>query len=270
MLINNQNNSVKMIKEKGFDYAASIYPGNVEGEGTLPKVLWQHNQNWITNGAIDFIDECKSEDKPFFLYMGTTIEHGPRHTGSYKDDPLVTPIGFLDEPLNVQPPRSSIPKRLKAAGLDSKNGNPLWLDDAISAILKKLEDSGKLENTIIFFFNDHGIEAGKGSCYQGGVLTQSFVWSPMIDGGRVYNGMVGNIDFAPTILDLAGLPEKQYSDVDGKSLVNLLKGSNALVNDSIFCEMGCSRAVIKDGFKYMVVRYSDYLKNMPFKNRKKI
>ncbi len=270
VLLESQALSVEMVKEKGFDFAASIYPGNVEGHQTLPKTLWQHNQDWITQGAVNFLDECKAHDKPFFLYMATTIEHGPRQTTSYNDDPLATPAGFLDKPLTVQAFRASISARLEAAGLAEDKGNPLWLDDSLSALLKKLEENGELENTIIFFFNDHGVEAGKGSCFEGGVHTQSFVWGKGVKGERVYGGMVENIDFAPTFFELAGVPKEQYAYVDGKSMVTVLEGSEVSMNDSIYCEMGCSRAVIKEGFKYMAVRSPDFLRNMPFADRKEI
>ena len=50
----------------GFDYVESLYGNNLHIIG-VPKSMQYHNMEWITKGAIDFIDQQK--DKPFFLYI---------------------------------------------------------------------------------------------------------------------------------------------------------------------------------------------------------
>ena len=73
---------------------------------------------------------------------------------------MATPIGFLEKPLEVMPPRETIGKRIEEAGLEQEKTDVLWLDDAIGALLNKLDAINELENTIIFFINDHGVEFG--------------------------------------------------------------------------------------------------------------
>jgi arylsulfatase A-like enzyme len=41
-----------------------------------------------------------------------------------------------------------------------------------------LESLGELQDTNVFYFDDHGVESGKGSLYEGGIRSVSFVWSP--------------------------------------------------------------------------------------------
>jgi len=260
-----QREQVAAMQACGFDYAASLYAGNLPGHTC--KALEFHNMDWITSGALGFLDEWKQTDKPFFLYMATTLNHGPgpankKHTG----DPLATPAGLLDKPLAVQPPRSSIPKRIREAGLPV-NGpacDILWMDDGIGAVLSKLEELGTLDNTIVFFFDDHGVEDGKGSLYEGGIKSVSLVWSPRyVQGGRRSKVHVSNVDFAPTIMELCGVPESDRHAVDGKSFVSALRGSEEETHDYLFFELGATRAVMKDGWKYLAFRLPDSLPKNP-------
>ena len=257
---------IETYKQCGFDYAASIYNQNIIA--TRPKALLHHNLDWITKGALDFIDQ--NADKPFFLYFATTVPHGPARDTAWKGDPLATPIGLLEEPLDVLPPRDSIPTRLKAAGMDESRGDMLWLDDAVGALLKKLEEHNVLDNTIIFYFNDHGVESGKGTVYQGGAHSVSFVWSkhPRFVGGRVVDTLVSNVDFAPTILDVCRVrPESALTD--GRSLRPILGGSDGEVRDSLYFEMGYTRAVRKGDWKYIALRPPEEVENMSYEQRKK-
>ena len=131
-----QREQVESFKACGFDFAGSVYAGNLPGHTC--KALEYHNMDWITAGALDFLDAWKQTEKPFFLYMATTLNHGPGPANrKYTGDPLATPAGLLGSPLDVQPPRSSIPKRVRKAGLSVEGPacDLLWLDDGIGADL---------------------------------------------------------------------------------------------------------------------------------------
>jgi arylsulfatase A-like enzyme len=260
-----QRLQVEAFKSCGFDFAASLYAGNLPGHTC--KALEFHNMDWITSGALYFLDEWKGTGKPFFLYMATTLNHGPGpRNRKYTGNPLATPAGLLKKPLSVQPPRSSIPERVKQAGLpvDGQACDLLWLDDGVGAILKKLEAQGALDNTIIFFFDDHGVEDGKGSLYQGGIKSVSFVWAPRyVKGGRQTKVNVSNIDFAPTILELCGVSETDHHRMDGRSFVPVLKGSETEIHDYLFFELGATRAVLKNGWKYLAFRLPKSLPENP-------
>ncbi|UCC99867.1 MAG: sulfatase-like hydrolase/transferase [Phycisphaerales bacterium] len=251
-----QRQQVEAFKASGFDFAASLYAGNLPGHTC--KALEFHNMDWITDGALNFLDQWEGTARPFFLYVATTLNHGPGpRNKKYTGDPLATPAGYLEKPLSVQPPRSSIPERLKQAGLpiEGQACDVLWLDDGIGAILKKLEALKALDNTIIFYFDDHGVEDGKGSLYQGGIKSVSFVWAPRyVKGGRQTTVNVSNIDFAPTIMELCDVPERDRYPMDGKSFVPVLKGSEVDIHEYLFFELGATRAVLKDEWKYLAFR----------------
>ena len=255
-------------QSSGFDYAERLYFGNPDADGIKP--LAAHNQEWITEGALDFIEQSAADEKPFFLYMATTIPHGPfAPERSWRNAASVTPEGLLDGIPDVQAPRDTIDARLKAAGITGWNtGQVLWLDDAMTAIVNKLEGAGVAQNTVIVFVSDHGTEA-KGGAYVAGTRTAAFIWRkggfPV---GTVTQAQLQLPDLAPTLLDLAG-GDYRGKKLDGKSFTALLADKADSVHDSLYFEMGYGRAVMKDGFKYLALRYPEYAENMPLEKRRK-
>jgi arylsulfatase A len=266
LLTNNYAIVQTAIKACGFDYAESIFKSNAE---TFPtnnvdptKSLAVHNMDWITKGGLDFLDDCVTNhsDKPFFLYFSTTLTHSPYPADrSWNADPLSTPAGFLTTAPNVQPARSTIMPRLIAAGISTNSADHkphlLAFDDSVGAVFGKIEEHGLDDNTLVFFFNDHGVEAGKASCYEGGALAMSMAWKK--DGFQnaiATNAYISNVDFAPTILDYAGV-EVPFNQFDGKSFRPILDGNADAHRRVIFTEMGCVRGIQIENWKYMAVRY---------------
>ena len=255
-------------QKMGWDFVESVYYRNPEMLG--PEVLSVHNQDWVTNGGLDFLTS-QGKNKPFFLYFATTLVHWPTEPKrSWNANPLATADGFLDDTLQVQPPRHTIPERIKKAGIHGNNSeNVLWLDDAIGAIMKELERKGMLENTYVFFLSDHGQDA-KGTLYQGGVSNPSIIWHyGGLKSGKKNFTRVSNIDFAPTILDLAGVDYTKYN-FDGESFKKVLEGDSSEVHKSLFFEMGYTRAVIKGDYKYLALRYPEYALKWSLKKRKQM
>ncbi len=257
----------------GFDYAESLYLGNPIEVG--PHALAMHNLDWIAQGAVDFIEQNK--DKPFYLYVASTIPHDKLEADkAWNADPLATTDGFLDKPLHVLLPRSSIPKRIAESNIIYTSNRQydeiadmLWMDDLFAAITNKLKELGLDDNTIIFFFNDQG-QTAKGTIYQGGVGDPSFVWKKGgFKCGHVSDALVSNIDFVPTILDMAGVKEMPEG-LDGKSFLPVLDGEKKQVHDSLYFELGFTRGVRKGKWKYIALRYPDSVKNMSLKQRKKV
>ena len=96
----------------------------------LPWVMRHHNQDWITSGALDFIDQNK--DRPFYLYFNTIVPHvpdPPDPLGSLQADPRITPAGYLDKALTVQPSRQSVIDRCRKAGMFVEHDDPAFLDE---------------------------------------------------------------------------------------------------------------------------------------------
>jgi len=267
-LLTDQRLVCNALKRCGFDYAAAIYHNNLDSNG--PKALAAHNLDWITQTGLQFIEENK--DKPFFLCFAPTVPHAPGDPAhSWNADRRTTPVGFLEKPLEVLPSRHDIPRRLEEAGLrvDSQRANMLWLDDALGALLGKLRQHGLDDNTIVFFFNDQG-QGAKGTLYQDGIRNPSIVWRKGgFPCGLVSRVRILNTDFAPTILEMAGVSVSEGL-FDGRSFVAALKGGNEPIHESLYFEMGYTRAVIAGKWKYLALRYPQSAREMTLAERGRI
>lgn len=253
------------IRKCGFDFADNLYHDNPDWLGI--KALASQNMDWITDAGLRFIDQ--SENKPFFLYFATTLPHMPNDPEhSWAADPRITSIGYLDKPLQVLPERASLPARLKKAGFEGKEKeNLLWMDDALGALFDKLKKQGKLDNTIIFFFNDNGQRA-KGTLYQGGIRSQCIIWqSKGFKVGKTCDTQVTNVDFLPTILELCGR-KNTIKSIDGVSFASALKGTRAIKRETKYFELGYARAVVKGNYKYLALRYPQWALNYNLEQRK--
>jgi arylsulfatase A-like enzyme len=257
----NAQASEMALNAAGFEYVSRVYHNNPDFNGSM--TLAVHNQDWITEGALEFLDA--KDDRPFFLYFATTTPHGPTEDDrSWNANRRATPEGWLDYTPEVQPDAASIARRAREHGVEGRE-TIIWIDDAIGALLNKLDETGELDNTVIFFFNDHG-QTAKGSVYEGGAHNPSVVWR---HGGWPAGGeshaLVSNIDFAPTMMDLAGAGPQ--SQVDGVSFLPVLEKRAEKVRDSLFFEMGYTRGVLKDNFKYIALRYPPSVANLTREER---
>lgn len=265
----NHDHACQVIRESGFDYVDRVYINNPDFLG-LHEVAVQ-NMDWITEGGVKFIEQ-DHKDAPFFLYFATTVPHGPtEEKRSWNADPKTCAIGILDKAPNVQPPRHTIPTRLKDAGLpvNDDTTNMLWLDDAVGALLDKLEATGQLDNTVIIFYSDHGQNA-KGTVYQGGVHNPCIIWRKGgFPCGPTNKSLTHIVDFAPTILDIAGADASNI-DFDGESFLPYLEGKKQDEGRIMYFELGYARGIRKGNFKYMAVRYPDHIANMSMEERKRV
>ncbi|MHC5068529.1 MAG: sulfatase family protein, partial [Planctomycetota bacterium] len=214
----------------GFDEADHLYHENPSHMGL--KGLSVHNQDWITEGALQFID--RNAEQPFFLYMATTIPHGPHAPEmSWQGDRRVTPLGLLDEPPQSQPDAASIDARLAAFTHNDKwRACVTWFDDSIGALLAKLEERGIDDNTIIILMSDHGMGA-KGTTYFQGTRTPALVWRKGgWPGGSRSSALVSHVDLFSTICEWTGAGEPAGGD--GVSQAALFGGSADHIRDHLY------------------------------------
>lgn len=252
----------------GFDFADRIYHNNPDFLG-LHQVAVQ-NMEWITEGALDFIS--RKRDRPFFLYFATTVPHGPTVAHrSWNANPRMSAVGELAAAPQVQPARATIPDRLREAGLpvDEHTANVLWLDDALGALLNRLEATGQLANTLIFFVSDHG-QMAKGTVYQGGVHNPSIVWRlGGFPAGNRRDELVHIVDFAPTLVEIAGGDPVQ-PQFDGQSFLPLLEAESFDRDRVLYFELGYVRGIRLGDWKFMAVRYPAAVSDMTLAERTEV
>jgi arylsulfatase A-like enzyme len=103
------------------------------------------------------------------------------------------------------------------------------VDDNVGRLLKFLDGSGLSKNTLViytsdqgFFLGDHGL-FDKRFMYEESLRMPFLVrWPATIKAGTTADAMSLNVDFAPTFLDLAGLPIP--ADMQGRSLTSVFRG----------------------------------------------
>ncbi|HEV7406001.1 MAG TPA: sulfatase [Chthoniobacteraceae bacterium] len=102
------------------------------------------------------------------------------------------------------------------------------VDDSVGQMLAYLKETGLAENTVVFYSSDNGWYMGdlglydKRFMYEPGLRIPLIASGPEIKAGSLPAQFVSNLDFAPTFLDLAGLPIP--ASMQGRSLVPLLHG----------------------------------------------
>ncbi len=113
------------------------------------------------------------------------------------------------------------------------------LDGDVQSVLDTLERRGFAENTIVVFMGDNGMAMphGKGSLYDPGINVPLLVrWPGVVRAGGVTKELISGEDFAPTLLEAAGLvPPKEMS---GVSYLKLLRGERFEGRQHIFAERG--------------------------------
>lgn len=87
--------------------------------------------------------------------------------------------------------------------------NIATLDSVVGALISELEKDGELDNTIIFFWGDHGdgLPRAKRWLYDSGLNIPLIIKIPgQRNGGATDNRLISSIDFGPTVLSLTGIP----------------------------------------------------------------
>lgn len=256
----NHDRWCEAMKSYGFDFVDGFYAANLRE--LRNEQLNVHNLEWTVAKAFDFLDA--NQDEPFFLYFSTTLHHGPApwaNKFSLEADPRMTGEGFVAEGFDVMPSRQDVLRRNRAAGFKDNKAFALWLDDGVGAILDKVESLGLTEETLIIFAPDHGsYRHGKATMHDYGMRVPVIaLWKGEIQPGTTYDGILGNIDFAPTLLDLAEISIPEDYAMDGVSFKSVLFGSDAPVRDVLFGELGHSRSIKTKEWKYIAVRYPESL-----------
>lgn len=98
------------------------------------------------------------------------------------------------------------------------------MDKQVGAVLKQLEDDGLLENTIIFFYGDHGgpLPREKRLIYDSGLNTPMIIRFPnKLQAGTKDEQLTSFVDFAPTLLSLVGINPPEY--IQGQSFLGEYK-----------------------------------------------
>ncbi|MCP4950411.1 MAG: sulfatase-like hydrolase/transferase, partial [Proteobacteria bacterium] len=238
----------------GSSRAQQVYPDNV------PQPYSTHNPEWTTVAALEFIEE--NRNGPFYLHLCSTLLHGPDKSWRRSMDlPLITGEGEVVSLPEVMTPRAELLKTIAEKGFDPNShvAGEAWIDDSLGAILRKLEELGIDDNTLVIFAPDHGRE-GKASVFSHGSCQVPMImrWPKGIAAGQVCDELVQNIDLVPTFFDLGKAEKPNSYRIDGQSLVPLFEnGKSEDWRDHLYLEMGAARATVTKDWSYIAVRHTN-------------
>jgi N-acetylglucosamine-6-sulfatase len=251
----------------------------------------------LTDQAVEFIKS--SRDKPFCIYLAYKAVHpelslpferaeyfvpAERHKKLYSDPPIPWAKSARQKP-EGKPALLRKIGDLPAMGPETATAeetvrNRLRMlaavDEGVGRLLQVLEETKQLDNTLViftsdngYFYGEHGLSDERRLAYEPAIRLPLLIRYPkVIPKPQVNDAPVLNIDLAPTMLDVAGVPVPK--EMQGKSLVPLLKGEGKGWRTSFLIEywsdpvrvripnMGY-QAVRSQRFKY--IRYSE-LKDM--------
>lgn len=114
--------------------------------------------------------------------------------------------------------------------IDLYDGEIRWVDEHVARLLKRVDELYGLDQTVVAIVADHGEEFGEhGFQRHGYTLYQEAVRIPLIvhvpgHAARRVSDLVSNIDFMPTLLEVAGVPPRGLQQ--GRSLMPLLRGES--------------------------------------------
>lgn len=207
--------------------------------------------DWWTDESINVIEANKH--RPFFLYLA----HWGVHT------PLQATKADYDAVGDIKPHRL----RVYAAMIRA-------LDRSVGRIMKKLEDEGLAENTIIVFSSDNGgagyiglpevntpYRGWKLSLFEGGIRAPMFIkWPSKIKPGTRIDTPVTHVDVMPTLADAGGASLPEGLTIDGRNMLPAATGTGTLSrpNNAIFWQSGF----------YQVVRAGDWKLQVDGKQKK--
>jgi N-sulfoglucosamine sulfohydrolase len=186
---------------------------------------------WKTYGdhLSAFLDAAP-RDQPWFFWLGFSDPHHVWNTQG--------PRGALDPAKLTLPPQwPDLP------GVRSDFARYLaeieHLDGDVQSVLDLLEARGLAGNTLVVFMGDNGMALphGKGALHDPGIHVPLIVrWPGMVKPGTATSELVSGEDFAPTMLDAAGVaPPRSMS---GRSYLKLLRGEPFEGRKYIFAERG--------------------------------
>jgi arylsulfatase len=197
----------------------------IENTGPLTTKRMETVDEEFLAGALDFIERCHDEGKPFFCWWNSTRMHVFTHLK--KESQGVTGLGLYPD------------------GMVEHDGH-------VGQLLHKLDELGIAENTIVMYSTDNGAEVmswpdggstpfrgEKDTNYEGGWRVPCAIrWPGVIEAGTVSNEIFSHTDMLPTLLAVAGEPDiveklkkghkagkKTFKvHIDGYNLLPFLKG----------------------------------------------
>lgn len=209
-----------------------------------------YSTDQIADNVAGYIDEAVQSDEPFFAVAAPVACHvalGAHYPNNRSQWPFPLPKKeYLNLYDNLTIPKSSNFNPVNRSGVAGvwalnqlgynnvdfledfygmRQGALRSVDDMITTIIQKLNNTGVLDNTYIIFTSDNGyhignhrLQPGKLQCFEEDVNIPFIIRGPDVAKNQTWDLVTGHIDIAPTILTLAGVDINPQWKLDGAAL----------------------------------------------------
>lgn len=178
------------------------------GWGDLPVTIWDESSSNA------HYKNRKEKDQPFFAVFNYTLTHESKTW----QEPVWT------DPADVKVPPYYPDTEAVRKSIARLYDNIAKLDTIVGEHLAALEEEGLADNTIVFFWSDHGdgLPRKKRWVYDSGTKVPFILrWPGQIEAGSVNEDMISSIDFGPTVLSMANVPIPAH--MQGKAFLGAQK-----------------------------------------------
>jgi arylsulfatase A-like enzyme len=206
----------------------------------------------LTDYAMNWLAKERDVSKPFFLYLSHKGVHSDpeppvRYAKQYKNvnfslpaSAAYTPANYTGKPRWVHDQRNTwhgieffyYQDKKMTDYLKDYYGTLSAIDDSLGRIMEFLRKNKMDKDTLVVFTSDNGFMIGehglidKRNAYQASVRVPLVVWAPgSVPAGKVNNGRISNLEFAPTFLDVAGMAKQEQ--FEGQSAWSLWTGATS-------------------------------------------
>ena len=220
---------------------------DIEADGSIGDdyILQQHSSEVFADAAVYYLQQSRTVDDPFFMFVSFNAPHDPRQApksfvDDYPADEIALPPNYLPEhpidngALDIRDeilapfPRSEEVVRIHRAEYFAIITH---MDEQIGRVLDALEASGQADNTYIVFTSDHGLAVGshglmgKQNPFDHSISMPFVITGPGILAGRRVDEMIYMQSVYPTTCELAGLAVPET--VEFSSIKNLATGDRS-------------------------------------------
>jgi arylsulfatase A-like enzyme len=218
----------------------------------------------FADATIEFLEK-RDRSQPFFAYTAFTAPHDPRMPPLAERERYYRSLPPL--PKNFQP-QLPFDNGMMQSGRDENLG--AWprtekmirdqlaeyyglvthLDTQIGRVLQSLRRTGADRNTIIVYTADNGLALGshgllgKQSVFEHSMRTPLIIGGPGLPRGKSMQAFTYLLDLFPTLCDYCGVAAP--ADLDGQSLLPILKGTKLSVRDSVFLPFQDIQRAVRD------------------------
>ncbi|MGE4490668.1 MAG: sulfatase/phosphatase domain-containing protein, partial [Kiritimatiellales bacterium] len=242
----------------GHSQQGTYFDPEFSENGTVRTYSGRYVTDVIADESLRWLKTARSPDKPFLLLVHNKAPHAiclpdQKHEGMYDDHVFPEPETMNDShggraaaaasdqrldrwPYYVkQAPKGLSPEQLRSFVYQKYMKDYCSviasIDDNVGRLLDYLEKTGELDNTVVIYSSDQGMFLGDHGWYNKMFMYEEAIRMPLmirypreITPGSVNSDMVLNVDFAQTLLDLAGV--EAPNDMQGRSLLPLLRGKS--------------------------------------------